>query len=281
MADRKHIPVAAATPKVRLMLDSGAFSAWTQKTEINFDEYVAFIRKFEHMIDVYVNLDTIPPLHRTAATIEASAAASYANLQRMKKLGLKPLPVYHAGESWHWLQRMLDDGEEYIGLSALKGLFPGAHIRALDETFTLLTDADGYPKIKTHGFGITSHRLLVRYPWTTVDSTTWSMSAGYGKVQLPQWRDGTWDYYAEPMQIVVSGRVQGCGVRKLRNHLSNGPVMRELLTRYLAEMGLTITDVRNDDAARRYEILYFYQQVEKHVKVPRFKYRINNFLRAT
>jgi hypothetical protein len=36
-----------------------------------------------------------------------------------------------------------------------------------------LTDPDGTPKVKVHGFGLTNIQLLFRYPWYSVDSTSW------------------------------------------------------------------------------------------------------------
>ena len=45
--------------KVELFLDSGAFSAFTQKVTIDIQEYIAFIKEHEDIIDVYANLDVI------------------------------------------------------------------------------------------------------------------------------------------------------------------------------------------------------------------------------
>ena len=38
---------------------------------------------------------------------------------------------------------------------------------------------DGKPKVKVHGFGMTTRELLFRYPWASVDSTSW-YSSRYG-----------------------------------------------------------------------------------------------------
>ena len=50
--------------KVELFLDSGAFSAWSQKIEINIQDYISFIKEHEDVIDIYANLDELgmPPL---------------------------------------------------------------------------------------------------------------------------------------------------------------------------------------------------------------------------
>lgn len=45
--------------KIELFLDSGAYSAWSQKTKINLKKYIKFIKENEDVIDVYSNLDVI------------------------------------------------------------------------------------------------------------------------------------------------------------------------------------------------------------------------------
>ena len=38
--------------KIELFLDSGAFSAWTQKVEINIQDYIEFIKEHEKLLDL-------------------------------------------------------------------------------------------------------------------------------------------------------------------------------------------------------------------------------------
>jgi hypothetical protein len=115
----------AAKPKplIKLMLDSGAYSAWTQNQAISIAAYIKFVRECEPYLHTYVNLDVIPGAlgrPRTWQDTETAAAQSYRSLQLMKDAGLKPLPVFHQGEDFRWLERMLKDGEEYIGISTAK-----------------------------------------------------------------------------------------------------------------------------------------------------------------
>jgi len=37
-------------------------------------------------------------------------------------------------------------------------------------------------------FRVTGHRIVRRYPWFSVDSTTWALSAAYGNILLPALR---------------------------------------------------------------------------------------------
>ena len=78
---------------MNILLDSGAFSAWRLGKPINIDEYCDFVAANECWISRCFNLDVINP-----AAPEEAANASFANLLRMRKQGLNPIPVFHVGE---------------------------------------------------------------------------------------------------------------------------------------------------------------------------------------
>src|SRR5574337_698161 len=48
-----------------------------------------------------------------------------------------------------------------------------------------LTDGSGRPKLKVHGFGLTSLPLMKRYPWFSVDSSTWVQWSANGMILIP------------------------------------------------------------------------------------------------
>jgi hypothetical protein len=74
----------------------------------------------------------------------------------------------------------------------------------LDEVFYHITDADGWPVVKTHGFGMTSVELMWRYPWFSCDSTSWSLMGGYGKVMIPKVRNGELRFDLSPTIVDIS-----------------------------------------------------------------------------
>jgi hypothetical protein len=57
-----------------------------------------------------------------------------------------------------------------------------------------LCDETGKPKIKIHGFGIGNVKLLVKYPWYSVDSTSWVRHGGFGKVWFPAQKNNKFDF---------------------------------------------------------------------------------------
>jgi len=166
---------------INLLLDSGAFSAWTQGKAIDLDAYCDYIERNQEWIGEYVALDVINPKDPQAA-----AAASFDNLVKMRKRGLRPIPVMHVGESFDWLDRMLDLGCDYIGLSATSLVARGGIDSWYHEAWTRLTDSEGFPTIKAHAFGETRERALVAFPWKSADSTSWiHKSQISGTIKLP------------------------------------------------------------------------------------------------
>jgi hypothetical protein len=203
---------AAATGRtVDLFLDSGVFSAWNRGTTLNLKDYCKYIERNKSALNAYATMDVIPgkfDQKRTQKQVEESAKGSYKNQQIMKDRGLTPIPIFHQGENLKWLEQYIKDGEPYIGISTAKDLKPQVQRIWLDHIFTMITDTKGVPFVKTHGFGVTSPPLLLRYPWFTTDSTTWSLGAGYGVIYVPPMNGGVPDFTKVPTRIIMSGRLQ-------------------------------------------------------------------------
>lgn len=180
---------------VTLFLDSGAYSAFTQGVEIDIDDYIAFIKKHKKYFQVYANLDVI-----------GDPRATWVNQCIMEGAGLKPLPCFHFGEDEKWLRKYLRT-HDYIALGGMAGgqgsqLFPW-----LDRLFReYLTDDKGMPTVKVHGFGMTALRLLLRYPWYSVDSTSWVVMGRVGSIFVPKKKKGKWQYLIDPWKVTVSDR---------------------------------------------------------------------------
>lgn len=246
-------------------LDSGAYSAWSRGTEIDLDEYCAFIKANADLIEVYACLDCIPGSPGKTATQqqrEDAAELSWKNYLYMVNEGLDPLPVFHFGEDFKYLERMLEYGCKYIGIGGLVGI-PGEHRRVwLDRVFNRITDEKGFPIVKTHGFGMTSIPLIFRYPWFSVDSTTWIKITANGGIYLPALVDGEFVFDQVPATITVSTRnpKQSAG-GKAANTMSDS--MRAILDRWLAECGKTYDEVASDYYHRAVCNVIFFKKVSE------------------
>ena len=248
----------------RFFLDSGAYSAWSRGTEIDLDEYCEFIRANIELIEVYACLDVIPGQPgRQATTTERNAAAeaSWRNYLYMREQGLDPLPVYHFGEDRRFLKRMLDSGCDYIGVGGLVGV-PGNPRRVwLDALFEDITDAKGLPIVKTHGFGMTAVPLIFRYPWYSIDSTTWIKITASGSVYLPALRDGEFVFDDVPTTVSVSNRNPKQTTGKHANAMT--PAMRKILDRWLAFCGKTYEQVHESYYHRATCNVMFFKMVSE------------------
>lgn len=277
--------------RIELMLDSGAFSAWNRGLSIDVQDYIKYIKEHEELFFSYVTLDVLPEgaeRRRTPEAIEKSACESDINHQTMKDAGLSPIPVFHQGENFRWLENMLKNGEKYIGISTRKDLTYKQTMKWLDQVWSILSDDKGNPLVYTHGFGVTAINLLTRYPWYTVDSTTWSLTPAYGQILVPrlvgarwseqdcEWLGGEWDYTHHPIRITTSYIQQGSESLQRKQFGNQKPMIQEHVRRFLQEeVGVSITEVRNTaDARRRAVLIYYMKFMESKLKV-KFSHHIS------
>lgn len=160
------------------------------------DAYIEFIKDYHDYIDVYANLDIVN-----------NAEATWENQQYMEAQGLKPIPVFHFGCDLKWLRMYLEKGYEYIAMGGMVPNPPNILIPGLDNIWSeYFTDKNGLAIIKVHGFAITSAKMLTRYPWYSVDSTSWVKFGKYGIVCVPRKRGGRYVYEEPAWSVVVSNR---------------------------------------------------------------------------
>lgn len=189
--------------KVDLFLDSGAFSAWTQKVEIDINEYIAFIKEHESIIGIYANLDVIGLGGKQPNVLTAKKTLE--NQKIMEAAGLMPMPCFHFGEPMKYLEYYVKN-YEYLALG-VAGNMGTSLIPWMDECFSkYICDEKGFPKIKVHGFAVTSLKLMLRYPWYSVDSTSWVVTGRMGDVYIPRYVNGKWIYDENSWKIAVSNR---------------------------------------------------------------------------
>jgi hypothetical protein len=257
---------------VDLMLDSGAFTAWSRGATLDIKKYCNFIHQHKHLLFSYVALDEIPgskadgraPSPREVA---ASAAKSYDNLQVMHGEGLDPIPVFHQGEDFKWLERLLRDGEPYIGISPSDAQSRPERGKWLDEVFSALTNRDGKPFVKTHGFGITDHLALIRFPWHSVDATSWIIKPAYGWVLVPSYNKNGEPNYRKPTLVVVSTH-RNDSPKSFENCT---PEQKDWVRKYLREVvGCEVVRIRHVINERARAMLIYYAKLEQELQGNRF-----------
>jgi hypothetical protein len=171
----RQIIQQARTAQTPMFLDSGAFSAMTQGVKINIKSYAKFINGNQDIIDLASNLDD------TTKTEQIT----YDNQKYLEDAGCEIKPVFHCREDEKWLRRYIDEGYDYILLGGMVPETTKWLTGWLDHLWHhYFTNADGTARFKIHGFGLTSLPLMYRYPWYSVDSTSWAQSAKFGGVLL-------------------------------------------------------------------------------------------------
>jgi hypothetical protein len=159
---------------VKFFLDSGAFSAFTQGVTIDLNKFCDYCHRNADVIHMVSVLDSI-----------GDCDGTWRNQVRMEEQGVKPLPCYHYGEPTEALEWYVSR-YDYITIGGMVPV-PNNQLEVwLDRVWEEhLTDAEGKPRCKVHGFGLTSPHLMNKYPWTSVDSSTWQAMGSNGSIMLP------------------------------------------------------------------------------------------------
>ena len=221
------------THGIKIFLDSGAYSAFTKKIKVDIQEYIDFIKTHQDSIHMYSNLDDI-----------TCPVNTYKNQKIMEKAGLNPLPVFHYKENITYLYKYIEEGYEYLGLGGLVPIGNSDLARWLDTMFiNELSYKDGLPKIKLHGFGLTSPKLMLRYPWYSVDSTAWMKRAFYGGIYIPSFHNGKFSYNENCFNTYISNR-RNTALHS--NYKILAPAVRKVIQDYLkeVEVGLGVSEVK-------------------------------------
>ncbi len=261
---------------VDLMLDSGAHSlynefvqkekdkrkrnyAWSESKEFwdYVDKYAEFIKAHEKFLSCYINVDVI-----------FNPEQSWEVLKYLEnKHGLSPLPVVHYGTDLKWLQKHIDAGYDYIGLGGLgQEVSKASYFAWADKAFDMICDQSSrLPKVKIHGFAMTSLTLMLRYPWYSVDSTTWVVHGRNGSVIVPRFKSGEWVYDENSWVITVSSRSPSR--KEAGKHIDTlSPRQREIILDYIHAKGYKLGKSRFKKAEQSHKLKENERWAEKKPK---------------
>lgn len=163
----------------KVFLDSGAFSSFTKGVEVDLPKYCDYIKR---------NKDIIEHVDGTllASVLDGigDPLKTWQNQLAMEQLGVRPLPCFHYGEDERYLEWYIAN-YDYITLGGMVPISTPQLKLWLDRIWEkYLTDGSGRPRVKVHGFGLTTVSLMERYPWYSVDSSSWVQIARVGGMLL-------------------------------------------------------------------------------------------------
>jgi hypothetical protein len=151
-----------ATDK-KFYLDSGVFTARKKNFDIKLEDLIKFCRMYENRIDHVFNLDM------------GSYDTQLNNCRQMLKNNIPCIGIISNKMSFDEIKRFIDTSP-YIGLSYIKNI----HIATkgndyeyyLENVFEYLYK-NNYKDVKTHALGLTKYDMLKKFPFYSVDSSTW------------------------------------------------------------------------------------------------------------
>lgn len=242
------------------LLDSGVFSTWSRGDKVDMDAYSASILellKLEQWSH-FVGCDRIPAspgVMPTKEDVEASAKETWDNFLYMVEKKNVPadrlIPVFHQNESFHWLKNMVDYHKQMIKSGSKEGLYIGIspandrtsaqRILWLEQCMPYVTNPDGSAVLRWHGFGATSTQFMHRYPWFSVDSTSWLRCGSFGALKIPQLQL-KYPYYDSNLQVAMTQRSGES--EKHFNGLSKNE--QEQVVKYIEENGFKLEDAQSD-----------------------------------
>lgn len=227
----------------KVFLDSGAFSAFTMGVEVDLPKYCRYIKENEDIIDVASVLDGIGDPLKT-----------YQNQKEMERHGVSPLPCFHYGEDPRYLDYYIKN-YEYITLGGMVPISTKQLYYWLDEIWEkYLTDGSGNPRLKVHGFGLTTIPLMKRYPWFSVDSSSWVQISANGSILL------TSNFKALPISC-------NSPARKIQNqHFDTLPEsMQQAITRTIQKDGFDLDRLKTQYLSRWAYCCHAFNQLGKQI----------------
>lgn len=156
-----------------LVLDSGAFTAWSLGISIDMRRYADFIKREAENITHAVALDVIGDWK--------ASARNYDRLRDLLDGAVEMLPIWHLGSPLSEMTRLCRE-YEYV---AIGGAVPHAKtpkrlMQHLLPAHKIARDAG----VRLHGLGITGRTAMHRLPWTSVDSSSWVSAHRFGALKL-------------------------------------------------------------------------------------------------
>lgn len=148
-----------------IILDSGAYSAYTKGKSVNLFDYMAYIAENAEYISRYIALDVIGDSFATKAYYEI-----------MRSRGLDPIPVYHYGDDLSKALFYVQNGANALALGNTVGI--------RDKEVVALWCKEVHeqlPGVALHLLGSSSRAIIDCGAVETCDSSAWYMMAVNGK----------------------------------------------------------------------------------------------------
>ena len=166
----------------KVFLDSGAFSAKSLGVDIDINAYCDYIKRNSDIIRVEDGVLMASVLDGIGDPLK-----TWQNQLYMESQGATPLPCFHFGEDERYLEWYVER-YPYITIGGMVRTKAEDVMQWLDRIWNrYLVDGAGRPKVKAHAFGVTTISLMERYPWHSVDSSSWIQATAFGSIYTSEY----------------------------------------------------------------------------------------------
>lgn len=266
--------------KCKLVVDSGAYSAWSIGKKFDMDAYIDFLNTNDVIEQAFwcAEADVIPGSFGVDPTEEERAEApkkSWENYLYMidhVKIPKKIVPIFHQGEDFKYLKQMLEfkfpggDHIPYIGISPRNDVHVNEKIKWYEHVWKIIKESSN-PNVLTHNFGMTSISVMEQFPSCSSDSTSWIRSASFGNILIP--------IQGKVKAVLVSDRKKNSP-----DHIYNqSEEVRNTVDNFCKSIGhgLTIEDLVENDPVGKKRMLF--NLLSLNVWRKNFKYVGNNIFK--
>ena len=217
--------------KGKLMIDNGEFTFHRKGGSLDIDEYIKWLNDNDEYIDYAIALDKIPGRWGHVKSQEEILKApeqtwdNYCYMYDRVKSPKKLLPVFHQYDDFKWLIKILESGKpEYICLSGNKELTNAQREYWYDMCYSYIYKIN--PNIKVHCLGSATIQNAEKFPFTSMDATSWIMTGANGSILTDK------------------------GAIYIGNQILLSDIEKQYLNDIVKKYDLTVDDVVNDYKAR-------------------------------
>jgi hypothetical protein len=174
---------------LRLIGDSGAFSAASQGATITTADLAGWAKRWAHRLAWVASLDVI-----------GDPVATRRNWHDIvDNHGLPAVPTIHFGADPKLMDYYATRGVDFMGLGGMVG-HKGQKAKLMRWLIAVFQyQARHWPDMRFHGWGVSSPELL-RVPFYSVDSSGWGAAYRYGRLRIRDPRTG------EAVEFPLDGR---------------------------------------------------------------------------
>jgi hypothetical protein len=202
-----------------VLLDSGGFTALVKNYNLPLKDYIDYLNKYE------VKLAFALDVRDQDITIQ--------NTYDLKKYtNTKIIPVYHDHDYFSSKRDIIEKYCADFDFVSIAGLTRKNYPQEEREKFGNYVFSRTTNKIKVHGLAVTSKRWLYKYPFYSVDSTTWLNIVKYGEARC---------FKEERLFNSVAAKTRN-GKHFLKNEIKNFLLLEKEITNYWRIRGIEWND---------------------------------------